>query len=74
MSLSKAEQVERKLAEHMRQDERMFDAIVEDIRLINETKLPQIQSTLAGIEANLNWIKLGLLAVLGGIITSFFTK
>lgn len=61
-----------RLVEHMSRDEAMFDAIVEDIRLLNEDKLPKIQATLAVLEADMKWVKWGVLAIIGSIIAFYF--
>jgi len=73
------EELKRSLIEHADRDEKMFQIIENKLELIKENHLAHIQVSMSVLEnkysslvTDVAWLKWGILAVIGGIIASFF--
>ena len=64
--------LDRRLTEHMERDERIIEGISEDIKDIKENHLRHIQTDVASLKANYEWVKWGVVVLIGGIIAVYF--
>ena len=59
---------------HIARDDERFECIASDISDIKENHLAHIQTSIAEIARDVWWVRWGVLALIGGIITLFFAK
>lgn len=66
------EELRQMMKDHIAQDERLFESIEGTLTKIRENHLEHIQKSVTEMEANISWLRWGLLAILGGIIATYF--
>jgi hypothetical protein len=63
-----------KLQEHIERHDKISDAMALDIKTIKENHLAHIQASMAAFEANLEWLKWGIMLIIGGIVALYFKQ
>lgn len=69
----------KRLETHLESDEMVYASILSDIRIIRENHLAHMETDIKNLmkdfvklQVDIGWVKWGLLAILGGIISVFF--
>jgi len=61
-----------RLDDHIERHEKIAEETANDIKTIKENHLAHIQASMAVLETNVEWLKWGILAIIGGIISVYF--
>lgn len=75
------EELKRRFEEHLLVDEKHFAHISESIDKIKDNHLAHIQASMgelekkyASIEADITWLKWGMMLIIGGIVAVYFKQ
>ncbi len=66
--------IESLMREHIDNDRERFVEIADTLKDMKENHLAHIQESIIKLETNYDWIKWGVLAVVGGMIAVYFKK
>lgn len=62
------------LKEHIKKDETMFQHISEALDKIKDNHLAHIQMSISSLEANVGWLKWGIMMLIAGIVATYFKR
>mgnify|MGYP001568632907 CR=1 FL=1 len=73
--------IEQQLEDHIKKENDVYSSILDDIQEIKENHLvhlasdiSQLKVDLASCKTNIEWVRWGVLTIIGGMIALFLTK